>query len=144
MRTTRTLTAAAAVSLFLLSACNKPASQTAADAAATTTNTAAAATDTAVNTTAAAANGATSGGGVVSPPAANGAINADANKANPDLAAASNSFTMGEAKGHIEHAGYTGVMGLTKTPDGIWTGQAMKDGKPVTVSIDFKGAVSAK
>jgi hypothetical protein len=50
---------------------------------------------------------------------------------------------MGEAKDHIEHAGYANVAGLTKTPDGMWTGQATKDGKPVTVSVDFKGAVAA-
>lgn len=144
MRTSFSLGAAAAVSLALLGACNKPADQTATDAATTTTNTAAAATDSAANATANAADSATSGGGAVSPPASNGAVNGDANKANPDLAAASNSFTMAQAKGHIEHAGYAGVTGLTKTPDGLWTGQATKDGKSVTVSVDFKGAVSAK
>jgi hypothetical protein len=139
MRTTLTLTAAAAVSLALLGACSKPA-----DTTPTTTSTTTTTADTAVNPPVAPADATGSGGGAVSPPASNGAVNTDANTTNPNLAAASNSFTMGQAKGHIEHAGYTGVTGLAKTPDGLWTGQAMKDGKPVTVSVDFKGAVSAK
>lgn len=137
MRTSLTLTACAAASLALLAACSKPADNAA-------TNAAASASDSAANTATATADAAGSGGGAVSPPAANGAVNGDANASNPDLAAASNSFTMDQAKGHIENAGYANVTGLTKTPDGLWTGQATKDGKPVTVSVDFKGAVSAK
>lgn len=143
MRTTFTLTAAA-VSLALLGACSKPA---ATDAASTTTTTTTAASDAAAdtaNTTANAAGGATAEGGAVSPPASNGAVNADANTTNPDVAPAANSFTMDQAKGHIEHAGYTDVTGLNKTPDGLWTGQAKKGGKTVSVSVDFKGAVSTK
>lgn len=120
------------VSLSLLAAaCQKPASQTAA-----------AAQDASASATTATAN-ATDPGGAVSPPQPNGAVNADANKTVADAAPASNSFTEGQAKGHIENAGYTDVTALQMTPDGLWTAKAMKGGKPVNVTLDFKGAVTA-
>jgi len=85
-------------------------------------------------------------GGAVSPPATpeNGAVNTDANKTETAQSAGSNSFTQDQAAGHIEKAGYSDVSGLTKTPDGLWSGTAKKNGKPVHVSVDFKGAVTAK
>lgn len=97
---------------------------------------------TAVDTT----GGVTDPGGVVSPPPANGneAINGDANTNDTTQSAGSNSFTEGQARGHIENAGYSDVTGLTKTPDGMWTGTATKAGKSMSVSVDFKGAVTAK
>lgn len=90
--------------------------------------------------------GAPAPGGAVSPPPANGndAVNTDTHKSETRQSAASNSFTQSQARGHIEKAGYTDVSALTKTPDGRWIGTAKKDGKPVKVSVDFKGAVSAK
>lgn len=124
---------------LLATACQKPASQVAADTTATT-NAAA------QNTTAAATNASaavTDPGGAVSPPKANGAVNTDANKSNDSVTSASNSFTEGQAKGHIENAGYTDVTGLQKTKDGLWTGSARKGGKTVGVTVDFKGAVTA-
>jgi hypothetical protein len=117
---------AAVLSLSVLSACSKPTSEVAAD------------------TSAATAANATDAGGAVSPPEANGAVNADANRNATDTAAASNSFTEGQAKGHIENAGYTEVSDLMKTSDGLWTAKAKKDGKPVDVAVDFKGAVTVK
>ena len=113
---------------LMAAACNKPASQTAAD------------TTTAVATAPAAA---TDPGGAVSPAQPNGAVNTDANTTVADAAPASNSFTEGEAKGHIEHAGYTNVTNLQKTKDGLWVATATKDGKQVGVTVDFKGAVTA-
>jgi hypothetical protein len=111
------------VSLALMAAaCQKSASQT------DTSSTASAASP--------------AGGGVVSPPQPNGAINADANRTTADAAEASNSFTEGQAKGHIENAGFTDVTDLQKTKDGLWTAQAKKDGKSVGVTVDFKGAVT--
>jgi len=53
-----------------------------------------------------------------------------------------NSFTEGEAKSRIEKAGYTEVSGLKKDDQGIWRGSASKSGKPVKVSLDYKGNVS--
>ena len=123
------LPTALTISLALMAAgCQKPAAQTAADATA-------AAADAPAN--------ATAPGGAVSPPQPNGAVNTDANATVTDAAPASNSFTEGEAKGHIENAGSTDVTGLQKTPDGIWTATAKKGGKSVNVTVDFKGAVTA-
>lgn len=132
----------AVLSMALLSACSKPATQTADTAGATAAN----ATSGAADATADAAGGATASGGAVSPPASpeNGAVNTDANKSDSTQTPGSNSFTEDQAKGHIENAGYTDVTGLTKTPDGMWTGKAKKGGKSVDVALDFKGAVTSK
>jgi hypothetical protein len=127
---------AAAISLALLAACSKPAAQ----APAAASNPA----DAAASSMASAADGAAAPGGAVSPPAANGAVNTDGDIHATDTAAASNSFTEGQARGHIENAGYTDVTGLTKTADGLWTGKAKKGGETMNVALDFKGAVTAK
>lgn len=140
---------AALVSMLIaagaLSACSKPASDTQDSAQATASDAASGATNAASGATDAAA-GATDAGGAVSPPSSpqNDAVNTDANKSETTQTPGSNSFTEGQAKGHIENAGYTDVTDLTKTPEGMWTGKAKKDGKTVQVSVDFKGAVSAK
>jgi len=55
-----------------------------------------------------------------------------------------NSFTEGEARSRIESNGYTGVSDLQKDSQGIWRGKAMKDGKSVSVSLDFQGHVTAE
>jgi hypothetical protein len=129
MKSAHILPLAATLSLALLGACSKPAP---------------AAVDEAAATTATAAAGPADPGGAVSPPQANGAVNADANTTATDVAPASNSFTEGQAKGHIENAGYSNVTGLAKTPDGMWTAKATKDGKSMDVAVDFKGAVTAR
>jgi hypothetical protein len=136
MKSYLTVPAGMVLSLALLGACSKPA-----DPAPPASDVAAAAP---AAPAAPPVDASASSGGVVSPPASNGALNTDANTTAPQQAAASNSFTKSQAKGHIENAGYSDVSGMTKTPDGMWVGQAKKDGKPVTVSVDFKGAVSAK
>lgn len=59
-------------------------------------------------------------------------------------AAGHNSFTMGQARKHIEKAGYTQVTGLTKDKDGLWQGNAMQAGKSVHVAMDFQGSVTSK
>ena len=66
----------------------------------------------------------------------------DQNNAAAPVAGA-NSFTMGEAKSHIEDKGYTKVRSLKKDKDGVWRGRAMKDGKSVPVSLDYQGNVTA-
>lgn len=53
------------------------------------------------------------------------------------------SYTEAQAKSAIESAGYTGVGALTQNANGLWQGPAMKDGKSVSVSVDYKGAVTA-
>jgi len=54
-----------------------------------------------------------------------------------------NSFTEGQAKSHIEEAGYSNVSGLAKDANGIWRGQAQRDGKNVAVALDYQGNVVA-
>ncbi|HEY8571239.1 hypothetical protein [Phenylobacterium sp.] len=54
-----------------------------------------------------------------------------------------NSFTEAQARSAIEGAGYGEVGALTQDASGIWKGQAVKDGKKATVSVDYKGAVTA-
>jgi len=123
--------AAAFAAMALVTACSKPAE----NAVDNTTDTAAAVD--------AAPVGGTTPGGMVSPPAANEAIDTAATT-ETNVAAASNSFTEGQAKDHIEDAGYTGVNALTKTPEGLWIAKAMKDGKTFDVALDFKGAVTTR
>jgi hypothetical protein len=52
-----------------------------------------------------------------------------------------NSFTENQAKDRAMAAGLTSVSSLNKDGDGIWRGNAMKDGKAVKVAVDFKGNV---
>jgi hypothetical protein len=140
MKTTYALPIAAALSFALLGACSKPAA-TSVDEATTATADAAATTVVAADNS---ATGVAAPGGAVSPPQANGAVNTDANATAADVAPASNSFTEGQAKGHIENAGYSNVTGLTKTSDGLWTAKATKGGKTLDVTVDFKGAVTTR
>jgi hypothetical protein len=55
-----------------------------------------------------------------------------------------NSFTESQAKERIEKAGYSEVTGLKLTDKGIWHATAMKDGKSVSVGLDYQGNVVAQ
>lgn len=55
-----------------------------------------------------------------------------------------NSFTEAQAKERIENAGYTDVKGLKLDDKGIWMASATKDGKSVSVALDYQGNVVAK
>ncbi len=66
----------------------------------------------------------------------------DTPDATPPLSGA-NSFTEDQAKGRIQDAGFSDVSKLTKDDQGIWRGQANKDGKSTTVALDYKGNVVA-
>lgn len=54
-----------------------------------------------------------------------------------------NSFTEGQARSAIEAAGYASVGALTQDANGIWSGKASKGGVETSVSVDYKGAVTA-
>ena len=56
--------------------------------------------------------------------------------------AGANSFTEGQAKARIESRGYANVTELNKDANGFWKGKAMKDGKPVNVTLDYQGNVT--
>jgi hypothetical protein len=53
-----------------------------------------------------------------------------------------NSFTMAQAQKRLEDHGYTQVSALAKDSNSIWRGHAMKDGKAVDVSLDYKGNIT--
>lgn len=53
------------------------------------------------------------------------------------------SYTADQARMAIEKAGYTNLGALNQNANGLWQGQAMKDGKKVSVAIDYKGAITA-
>lgn len=55
-----------------------------------------------------------------------------------------NSYTQSEAKSRIESQGFTNVSALQKDQDGVWRGTAVKDGRPVQVSVDYQGNVNAQ
>ncbi|WFP66171.1 DUF4142 domain-containing protein [Mesorhizobium sp. WSM4906] len=54
-----------------------------------------------------------------------------------------NSFTESQAKNRIQDAGYTDISSLAKDGQGIWRGQAKKDGKSISVALDYQGNVFA-
>ena len=130
--------ALAAVAALSLAACSKPNDSRLPDAAASNAAAppadAAAATPPATDASATAPQADASAGG-------NAAVkDAHPENAGPPAAGA-NSFTEGQARGHIENSGYTNVTALSKDADGVWHGSAMKGGKTYNVSLDFKGNV---
>jgi hypothetical protein len=52
-----------------------------------------------------------------------------------------NSFTETEARDRLEKRGYTNVEDLVKDQNSIWRGRAIKDGKPVEISLDYQGNI---
>ena len=59
-------------------------------------------------------------------------------------ASGANSFTEGQAKSRIEAAGFTNVSDLKKDDQGVWRGQAQKDGRQVSVALDYQGNVTTR
>lgn len=53
------------------------------------------------------------------------------------------SFTEGQAKERLEKAGYNNISALKKS-GGVWHANAMKNGKEVAVSLDYKGNVAVR
>jgi hypothetical protein len=73
------------------------------------------------------------------------AVNTPNGPPNPGApVAGANSFTEGQAKSRIEASGYANVSELRKDDQGVWRGKAMKDGKSISVSLDFQGNVTAQ
>jgi hypothetical protein len=58
------------------------------------------------------------------------------------LPSAGPALTEAQAKSRIEGAGYTRVSELKKDSTGAWNAKAMKDGKPVQLSLDVQGRVT--
>ena len=53
----------------------------------------------------------------------------------------SNSFTQGEAASRIQSRGFSHVSGLHLDQNGVWRGQAEKNGNTTTVWLDYKGNI---
>ncbi len=71
----------------------------------------------------------------------NNAINrSDQNNPGAPVAGA-NSFTEGQAKSRLEQNGFTNISGLKKDDQGVWRGRASKNGKDVSVGLDFQGNI---
>jgi hypothetical protein len=50
----------------------------------------------------------------------------------------------GSARAKIEADGYKNVQGLTRNPDGSWSGKALRGGAMVDVNVDARGNVITK
>lgn len=72
----------------------------------------------------------------------NEAVNTDPNMTDGAVTPGANSFTEGQARSAIESAGYTQVGPLTQNEQGVWMATAQRDGAPVEVSVDYRGAVT--
>ncbi len=72
-----------------------------------------------------------------------GLFDIKANDAGAPLKGA-NSFTEAQAKGRAEAYGFSTVSALVKDADGVWRGQATKDGKTVKLAVDYRGNVVAQ
>lgn len=60
------------------------------------------------------------------------------------LTPGANSFTEGQAREAIEKQGYTDVGALSQNEQGVWSATATREGAQSTVSVDYKGVVSAQ
>ena len=73
----------------------------------------------------------------------NPAIEAAAPSDPNTLTPGASSFTSAQAREAIEKQGYTDVGPLTQNDQGIWSASAMRNGAQATVSVDYKGVVTA-
>jgi len=82
-----------------------------------------------------------------STPSSNPAVThkpADSPQTTGSLEPGANSFTEGQARSRIEAQGLSNITDLRKDDQGIWRGKAMRDGKSVSVGIDYKGTIQAQ
>jgi hypothetical protein len=56
--------------------------------------------------------------------------------------AGKNSFTRNEAQKRLERHGYTNVNSLQKDDKSIWHANAQKDGRDLTVTLDYQGNIT--
>lgn len=60
---------------------------------------------------------------------------------NPPMATGVGLGSEAQARARVERDGYTGVADLTKGPDGVWRGTAMRGSTSVQVMVDARGNV---
>lgn len=96
---------------------------------------------------------------MATPPAgtAGSATNVDTNRGNAGAAAVTttsapsrtdaapvsgaNSFTEAQARDRMQDKGFANVTDLKKDDKGVWRGTAQKDGKSVSVALDYQGNI---
>ncbi len=59
------------------------------------------------------------------------------------LSKGANPFTEAEARSRLQQHGYRQVSALTKDPDGIWHGSAVREATRLKVGLDSKGHISS-
>ena len=74
----------------------------------------------------------------------NEAVDTTENAQNAALTPGANSFTEAQAREAIEKQGYTAVGTLSQDANGIWSAPATREGAQTTVSVDYKGVVTAQ
>lgn len=60
------------------------------------------------------------------------------------LAKGHNSFTKGQARDRMTKAGYADISNLSLDQDGVWRASATRNGQPVNLALDYKGALVAQ
>lgn len=88
-----------------------------------------------------ATTGSTTGGVSTSPAPAAVTTTAAPSRTTEAPVAGANSFTEGQARARIEERGFGQVTDLKKDDKGIWRATAMKDGKSVSVALDYQGNI---
>lgn len=69
------------------------------------------------------------------PPSTTGTAKPNALNAHPSSAEAATRYK-------FEQQGFTNVKGLSRAPDGTWSGRAVKDGVEIAVSMDTAGNIA--
>lgn len=78
------------------------------------------------------------------PAIVNNAVNTSPDNKPGAPVSGANSFTEGQARSRIEDRGFSQVSDLKLDNAGVWRAQAMKDGKTVTVALDYQGNLVAQ
>jgi hypothetical protein len=87
-----------------------------------------------------------SGGPIVAAPEGpmNAAVDTSDTAPGAAMAPGASSFTSTQAREAIEGQGYTDVGEMTQDSQGVWSATATKDGAQRTVSVDYRGEVTAR
>ncbi len=55
-----------------------------------------------------------------------------------------NSFTEAQARSRLESVGFTNITEFQKDAQGIWRGKAMREGRSVSVGLDYQGTIGSQ
>ncbi len=74
----------------------------------------------------------------------NGAIDADQNRPAAARGAANSPFAEAQGNVHFANAGYTNITVMAQHTEGVWHGNAMRDGKATPASVNYQGSVTGR